>query len=93
MFGEAGVDAIVKELKQLHSMQVMTPCHPSDLSKDEVKRASGIYFVGAAAAVFFGDVVVLAGECAALECPEQGEMGVGIRSHNDGTKPVPQDAV
>jgi hypothetical protein len=39
VFGEDGVDAVIKELKQLHNLNVIAPCKPSDMSREEVKRA------------------------------------------------------
>jgi hypothetical protein len=39
LFGEDGVNAVLKELRQLHDMEVVSGVHPSDLSREEVKRA------------------------------------------------------
>ena len=39
VFGQPGVDAVMKELKQLHDLNVITPCRPEDMTRDEVKRA------------------------------------------------------
>ena len=38
-FGEDGTDAIMKELRQLHDMHVISPIHPRDMTKEEIKRA------------------------------------------------------
>ena len=39
MFGEDGVTAIKKEFDQLHTLKVISPVHPRDLSREEVKGA------------------------------------------------------
>ena len=39
IFGDPGIDAVMKELKQLHDLRVMSPCRPEELTREEVKRA------------------------------------------------------
>jgi hypothetical protein len=39
IFGQPGVDAVMKELKQLNDLDVISPCKPEDLSREEVKNA------------------------------------------------------
>jgi hypothetical protein len=43
-FGEAGVDAVLKELQQLHDRKVLEPVHVSNMTKEE-KRASLQYLM------------------------------------------------
>ena len=38
-FGEAGVEAVMKELKQLDEREVISPCHRSEMTEEEIKRA------------------------------------------------------
>lgn len=39
IFGEKGAEAVLKELKQLHDLSVVSPVHPRDMTKEEIKRA------------------------------------------------------
>ena len=39
IFGEKGAEAVLKELKQLHDLSVVSPVHPRDMTKEQVKRA------------------------------------------------------
>ena len=39
IFGKDGSAAVLKELKQLHELQVISPIHPRTLSKEEIYRA------------------------------------------------------
>jgi hypothetical protein len=39
MFGDAGVDAVLKEMKQLHDRKVLEPRSPSQLSERERHQA------------------------------------------------------
>ena len=40
IFGKEGVDAIQKEMKQLHDMEVLIPQHKSDLSSSERRKVN-----------------------------------------------------
>ena len=39
IFGEEGVDAVLKELHQLNDLEVVSAIHPSKMTREEVKRA------------------------------------------------------
>ena len=39
VFGDAGVEAVLKELRQLHEREVIIPVHPKRLTRDELKRS------------------------------------------------------
>ena len=39
IFGKAGTEAVLKELKQLNDLNVVTPVHPKRMSQQEIKRA------------------------------------------------------
>eukprot|EP00536_Pseudo-nitzschia_multiseries_P011086 jgi/Psemu1/27846/gm1.27846_g len=39
IFGEAGVKAILSELKQMHGMEVVAPIHPHDMTKEQVQQS------------------------------------------------------
>jgi hypothetical protein len=39
IFGEAGADAIVKEMKQLHDRAVIQPCLVTMLTRDEKRKS------------------------------------------------------
>ena len=38
-FQEKGTKAVLKELRQIHDMHVITPKHPSEMTKEDIKRA------------------------------------------------------
>ena len=40
-FGQPGVGAIVKEMKQFHDREVVKPLHPSEVTTDIKRRALG----------------------------------------------------
>ena len=44
VFGQKGIEAVLKELKQLHDWMVIEPQHPEEMSKDE-KKASLQYLM------------------------------------------------
>jgi hypothetical protein len=38
-FGKGGADAVVRELKQLDTLETVQPLHPSDLSREQKQEA------------------------------------------------------
>ena len=38
-FSKARKEAVMKELKQLHDIHVISPIHPKDITKEDIKRA------------------------------------------------------